>query len=109
ILSPCQNNVSHEQPFAFQKYLKRILCVTCSYLILSFSKHDIMRTPHCELWGIKRIGALSRNEVRFGESHMLRLRVSSQYRKSRPVSPSYWNSALWGLAPKRLFCMSLHC
>src|SRR5713101_1858378 len=34
---------------------------------------------------------------------------SPQYRKSRPVSPSYWNSALWGLAPKRLFCMSLHC
>ena len=32
-----------------------------------------------------------------------------QYRKSRPVSPSSWNSALWGLAPKCLFCMSLHC
>src|SRR5712692_3671536 len=77
MLSPCQNNVSHEQPFAFQKYLKRVLCVTCSYLILSFYKHDLMRTPHCELWGIKRIGALSRNEVSFGESHILRLRVSS--------------------------------
>ena len=48
-----------------------------SHLILSFYKHDLMRTPHCELWGIKRIGALSRNEVRFGESHILRLRVSS--------------------------------
>src|SRR5712691_1262576 len=34
-------------------------------------------------------------------------RGHAQYRKSRPVSPSYWNSALWGLAPKRLFCMSL--
>ena len=32
-----------------------------------------------------------------------------QYRKSRPVSPSCWNSALWGIAPKCLFCMSLHC
>ena len=36
-----------------------------------------MRTPHCELRGIKRIGALSWNEVSFGESHILRLRVSS--------------------------------
>jgi len=35
--------------------------------------------------------------------------VSWQYRKSRPVSPTCWNAADWGLASKCLFCTLLHC
>jgi len=33
----------------------------------------------------------------------------TQYRKSRPVSPTCWNAADWGLASKCLFCTLLHC